>query len=509
MAISSSPVITNTPSPRARVANALFAAAAIGVGIAAPTSSLLFIGSLGLAVAASIIHPEPIRLRLQALATRKLLPVLMPFALLLLLGIYHTITRSDRFTLTGTAATALILPLLLASSVARAPRNFVYLAQGLFLGSLLAISFKSPSATTAAPYLLLACALLLEIIVFIPALSWRLTAALAAQAAILFVCFAALDCWPLLLLLPFALAPTLAKIIARIPYSIGRLSVWVSIAFLWLFSLSYFAHIVDTYFTGHQQDKTNLPALTRNGNPYIHDPLSHDKENGYYVDIYICPDELEAQWPALGSLPLDAPTPNGRTVYETLIRYLTSLDLHKDSVGLAELSPRDIRAIERGIYNANLVGKSLIFTSAWHELEAFDRYLQTRQPSTRLTTIAEQSAQAREALASAPALGSGPRFTAATTPHSIGLFSLPLALGPVPTLLLFALLAVPAGIAIVDAKRSVRPNSLSHLGLTAFAVAVVASLSAAPLLTPAFAGLCALLLTLALTFPPERSSTGF
>lgn len=473
------------------------------MGIAAPTSSLLFIFSLALAVAACIIHPEPIRLRLRALATRKLVPILMPFALLLLLGIYQTITHSDRFALIGTAATALILPLLLASSVARTLRNFVYLAQGLFLGTLLAIFFKSPSAPTAAPYLLLTCALLLGIIVTIPALSWRLTASLAAQVAILFICFAALDCWPILLLLPFALAPTLAKIIARIPYSIGRLSVWVCIAFIWLFSLSYFAHIVDTYFTGHQQDNYNLPALTRNGAPYIHDTLSHDKENGFYVNLYLCPHEIKAQWPSLSSLPLYTPTPNGRTVYEVLIRYLTSLDLHKDSVGLAELSPRDIQAIERGIYNAKLVGKSRVFTAAWHELEAFDRYLQTRQPSTRLTTIIAQSAQARVALSNAPALGMGPRFTATNTPHAIGLFSLPLALGPLPTLLLFALLAAPAGLAIVDAKRNVRPNILSHLGLTAFAVTIVASLSAAPLLTPAFASLCALLLTLALTYTPK------
>lgn len=503
MTVPHSPFSTSFSAPRARIATALFAAASAAMGITAPTSTRLFLCSLGLAIVAAAMHPEPWHSRWHAFSARKLLPALAPLAILLVLGVYHTIARSDQFALICIAAAALCSPLLLASSVARAPRNFICLSQGLFLGTLLAILFKSPSAPTAAPYLFLACALLLETIVALPSLSWRLTAALAAQAAILFICFAALDFWPALILFPFAIAPTLAKLIARIPYSIGRLSVWVATACLWLFAISYFAHIADVYFTGHQQDKDNLPALTRNGNPYVHDTLSHEKENGYYVNIYLCPDEIKSQWPTISSLPLDSPTPNGHTVYETLIHYLTSRDLHKDSVGLAQLSQRDVKAIERGIGNASLVGKNFIFLAAWHELEAIDRYLQTKRPASRLTTIAAQSASAHAALADAPTLGLGTRHSNTTAPHAIGIFSLPLALGKLPSLLLFALLAFAAAVALIDAKYGRRANFLSHLGLTAFAVTAAACLCASTLLTPAFAGLCTLLLVLSLTYTPD------
>lgn len=501
---SESPAAESLTTPRARIASALFAAAAVMGGVTAPTAPRLYLCSLGLGVVSTLIHPEPRRARLQALTTRKLLPVLMPFALLLLLGAYQAAKCADRFELISTAATALIMPFMLSSRMARAPRNFIYLVEGLFLGTLIAILFKSPTAPTAAPYLLLSCALLLEIIIFIPTLSWRLTAALAAQAAILFTCFAALDCWPLLFLFPMALAPTLYQIIARIPYTIGRLSVWVGIAFVWLFFLSYFAHIADTYFTGHEQDKTHLPTMTRNGNPYINDTLSRDKENGYYVNLCLCPREIETQWATRSSLPLNAPTASGYAVRDALIRYLTSLDLRKDSVGIAQLSPRDVRAIERGAYNATLVEKSFIFVAAWHELEALDRYLQTGNPTSTIATIVAQSRLAHAKLQGTPPLGQGLRRAKALAPDAIGLFFLPLALGHVPTLLLFATLAVAGCIAMVDAKRSVRPNILSHLGLTALTVAVATSLCAGTLLTHAFASLCALLLTLALTFPPEQ-----
>lgn len=486
----------STACPRTRTASYLFTAASLLMGVTAPISSLLFSISLLIALLAYLIYPEPLRIRLRMQSIRPLLPALLPFALLLLLGAYHTVAHSDHFALLLTALAALIAPLLLTTSAARTPRNAIYLTQGLFLGTIFSALFRQPNSPTAAPYLFLAIVLLLEIIVNTPTLSRKIIVTLCVQIALLIICFAAFDCWPALLLLPLALLSTLAHLIARIPYAIGRLSVWIAIAFIWLFSISYFAHIDDTYFVGHQQDASSLPVLTHNGNPYRHDTLSHDKENGYYVNLYLCPEELEAQWPTVSSLPLSTVTPNGLTVKEALIRYLTSLDLRKDSVGVSQLSPRDVKAIERGVYNATLVRKSFIFKATWHELENMDRYLQSGTPTSLFTTIIDQSTSAFTKLSAAPTLGVGLRNVTTGIPHAIGIFSIPLAIGLLPAALLLLLLAAAACIAALPTKHGAKRSLPKHLGLTALALAIVATLCAPTLLSPAFASICSLLLAL-------------
>ncbi len=481
-----------------RVADTLFAVATLLMGIATPLSSKLFHLSFLIALIALALNPSTMRTLLSKPYWLRQFPTFLPFALLLLLGIHHAIALSDGPSLILNAACAPLLIAILATPVARNPRNFIFLAQGLFIGLLCALIFREHSAPSAAPLLFLGTALLLESIALFPALTWRFAATFAAQAAILFICFAAFDCWPLLLLLPFAIAPAVAQLIARIPYSIGRLSVWIGIVFVWLFCASYLAHVVDAYFTGHRQERSHLPALTRNGNPYRHDTLSNERENGYYVRLYLCPKELESQWPSISETPLSATTPNGLTIEETLIRYLTSRDLRKDSVGISQLSPADVSAIEQGLYNCSLVGKSFVFQAAWHELENIDRYLITRQPSSPLTAILHQSSLAASSLQSPARLGAGLRYAQSEAPLASGILFLPLAIGIAPSILLFALFAIAASAAYLPKNRIASRQALRHLGFTSLSLAATATICAGTLLTPAFPSSCAILLALAM-----------
>lgn len=94
-----------------------------------------------------------------------------------------------------------------------------------------------------------------------------------------------------------------------------------------------------------------LRPLTENGNRYLH---ARDGiiENGNYVNDYVCPEELRSQWERRSTLPYDSATAAGYTVEPTLVRYLNSLGLTKDSAGVAALTDAQVDAVERGVANA-------------------------------------------------------------------------------------------------------------------------------------------------------------
>lgn len=93
-----------------------------------------------------------------------------------------------------------------------------------------------------------------------------------------------------------------------------------------------------------------LRPCTANGNPYHHaqDGLI---ECGNYINNYVCQEELACEWSRHSGMDLDELTPCGYTVVSTLIRYLNALDLPKDSLGIAQLTPHQVAEIERGVAN--------------------------------------------------------------------------------------------------------------------------------------------------------------
>jgi hypothetical protein len=74
---------------------------------------------------------------------------------------------------------------------------------------------------------------------------------------------------------------------------------------------------------------------------------------------------------------LDGNDPQGRPLRGTLVRYLTSLDLRKDSAGIMSLSDADIKAIEQGRPNAHASGKPTLrsrFEEVMFELGQYRAY---------------------------------------------------------------------------------------------------------------------------------------
>lgn len=116
-----------------------------------------------------------------------------------------------------------------------------------------------------------------------------------------------------------------------------------------------------------EPDPDSLEMYTENGNPYVHDFSRPYLENGSYIWLYICEEELEKEWNRISSLEYRGKDMMGQDLRHTLIRYLTSLGLRKDSAGVSRLEPADIELIERGKANY-IYGEKYTFNSKLYEI---------------------------------------------------------------------------------------------------------------------------------------------
>ena len=151
-----------------------------------------------------------------------------------------------------------------------------------------------------------------------------------------------------------------------------------------------------------------LPALTPNGKPYHHDTLSPAHENGHLLGLYLCEPELRAAWNARSAYPYDSLDMRGQRVHLTLRRYLTSLGLTKDSLGLAQLDATDIALIERSypsvIYRQ---GRHQLYLRFYETMGELEQYVQLGYPAGTLTIRLVYWRAALQAIAEHPWLGVG------------------------------------------------------------------------------------------------------
>lgn len=110
------------------------------------------------------------------------------------------------------------------------------------------------------------------------------------------------------------------------------------------------------------------------GEPYSHDLINPQQENGHHVWTYIAWSELRRTWLQRSSRSLDTLDDRGHEMWSTAVRYLASKGLTKDSVGVMALSEADVRAIERGVPN-HLEGRRNTlrerFEEVWFELQVY------------------------------------------------------------------------------------------------------------------------------------------
>jgi len=93
---------------------------------------------------------------------------------------------------------------------------------------------------------------------------------------------------------------------------------------------------------------SELELYSPNGNPYFHDTLSSQLENGHFVWLYVNQEEMAKEWEWRSAIPYDSLDKKSQPMFGTLMRYLTSKGLRKDSSGVASLSTEEIQMIEDG-----------------------------------------------------------------------------------------------------------------------------------------------------------------
>lgn len=125
----------------------------------------------------------------------------------------------------------------------------------------------------------------------------------------------------------------------------------VGVSMLLLLGTTYFTHTLSRFYNVERVNVSELETETTNGNFYVHDITSPDFENGNLTWLYVCDKELESVWNKRSNLNYKGTDLKGQELRYTLIRYLTSKGLRKDSAGLSSLPQKDIRNIELGMAN--------------------------------------------------------------------------------------------------------------------------------------------------------------
>jgi hypothetical protein len=153
-----------------------------------------------------------------------------------------------------------------------------------------------------------------------------------------------------------------------------------------LIAVSYLTKAVSRFYTVEQINKDQIDKFTVNGNPYEHNFSKNQIENGNYVWLYICEKELQKEWNRRSRLNYDGKDLKGHDIRYTIIRYLTSKGLRKDSLGISRLTDGDIRLIENGTANYIYGKKLAIYPKIYEVIWQIDVFRRGENPSGHSVT---------------------------------------------------------------------------------------------------------------------------
>ncbi|MES2836159.1 MAG: O-antigen ligase family protein [Bacteroidota bacterium] len=155
--------------------------------------------------------------------------------------------------------------------------------------------------------------------------------------------------------------------------------IFISLLIIFIFTVFSFYNVVKKYYETKPLNWKTLELKTINGNNYEHNWLGNQRENGNYVGVYVCWVELEKEWVKKSTKNYMGEDSLGQSLRFTLIRYLASKNLRKDSVGLNALSAHDIKMIESGA--TNFLPKQGLHARVEMLLFEFENYMLGGNPS--------------------------------------------------------------------------------------------------------------------------------
>jgi len=117
---------------------------------------------------------------------------------------------------------------------------------------------------------------------------------------------------------------------------------------------------VQSFYTINELDLTTEDSHSIGGEKYHFGISLKLYENGNYVYAFIADQELKNGWNKRSNLDFDGEDLKGQKLKSTLIRYLTSKNLRKDTEGVKAMTNLDVWAVENGIANERFLnGKSM------------------------------------------------------------------------------------------------------------------------------------------------------
>jgi len=147
---------------------------------------------------------------------------------------------------------------------------------------------------------------------------------------------------------------------------------------------AYVGWCIHHFYDIEKVDISRLPQKTQSGHLYQHDIANKVLENGHYMGLYVCEEELQKNWEKRSSLGYQQADQSGYPVSTTLIRYLTSKGLTKDSVGMSKLLPEDIGYIEKGVANYIYTQRFLsLYPRIYQTIWELDVYFKTGDPNMK------------------------------------------------------------------------------------------------------------------------------
>ncbi|MBI5541756.1 MAG: O-antigen ligase family protein [Bacteroidia bacterium] len=128
-------------------------------------------------------------------------------------------------------------------------------------------------------------------------------------------------------------------------------------------------------------DFSSVDTRTESGKYYTFVPDAKSVENGKLVWIYVCENELMSEWQKRSKIDYFDKDRNGNDLRFTLIRFLTSKGLRKDSAGISRLNSEEINAIENGVPNYLFLSEWKIYPIVYNVIWELYEYKYNKQAS--------------------------------------------------------------------------------------------------------------------------------
>lgn len=170
----------------------------------------------------------------------------------------------------------------------------------------------------------------------------------------------------LVVLAVFSWIYALVKMQSKVGRLVGTVSL-VAIAAVvgWKFSI-----MMSTFEAAEEVSFSDLEEYSPGGRKYTHDTNSTLMENGNYVWIYVQDWEVAHEWNKRSDFHYYKEDKKGQPMYGTILRYMTSKNLRKDSTGVWSLTDEEVKLIEDGCtsitMNTGLKGKMHEFLHQYH-----------------------------------------------------------------------------------------------------------------------------------------------